>query len=93
MSWQNVKNDQNTNRKDHSLATDKTVAIVQDEMSNMKENDILDLLVLDILVFRSFGFRPYVFRCSFFRHSVRHQLLIALCLLLTPCCSLLFVYN
>ena len=56
------ENGQNTNRKDHSHATDKSVAIVQDEMSNMKENDFLDLLVLDILVFRSFGFRPSVLR-------------------------------
>ena len=34
----NVKNGQITKRKDHSHAPDKLVAIVQDAMSNMKEN-------------------------------------------------------
>ena len=90
MSWQNVENGQNTNRKDHSHATDKLVAIVQDRMSNMKENDFLDLLVLDILVFRSFGFRPsvlrpYVFRCSVFRRSIGHRNII--------CIAALFSHN
>ena len=50
MSWQNVQNGQITNRKDHSHAPDRSVAVMQDPTFNMKENYlVLDLLSLDLM--------------------------------------------